>query len=126
MQPDRNAWQLGRRHTSRSVWSALTWWPWCGRGSDTERERKPGRGRIVVKAAYAPSESHSIEEIEMKLLLEAVSLRYGYDFRDYAIGPLRRSISTGMAGEGVATLSAYQDRLLHDSSSTTRLPGTTA
>jgi len=78
----------------------------------------------VVKAAYAPSESHSIEEIEMKLLLEAVSLRYGYDFRDYAIGPLRRSISTGMAGEGVATISAYQDRLLHDSSSMQRFLGT--
>jgi chemotaxis protein methyltransferase CheR len=70
------------------------------------------------------SESPSLEEIETKLLLEAVSLRYGYDFRDYASGPLRRSITTAMAGEGVTTISAYQDRLLHDSSSMQRFLGT--
>jgi chemotaxis protein methyltransferase CheR len=79
---------------------------------------------MVLKAPAAASDSHSVEEIETKLLLEAVSLRYGYDFRDYAVGPLRRSISTGMAGEGVATISAYQDRLLHDSSSMQRFLGT--
>jgi chemotaxis protein methyltransferase CheR len=61
-------------------------------------------------------ETQSLENIEVKLLLEAVSLRYGYDFRDYAAAPLRRSIAAGMAGEGVATISAYQDRLLHDAS----------
>ncbi len=72
----------------------------------------------------AASESQSLEEIEVKLLLEAVSLRYGYDFRDYASGPLRRSITTGMAGEGVSTISALQDRLLHDSSSMQRFLGT--
>jgi chemotaxis protein methyltransferase CheR len=56
----------------------------------------------------------NVEDIEIKLLLEGVSMRYGYDFREYAVGPLRRSLTLGMAGEGVATISAYQDRLLHD------------
>jgi chemotaxis protein methyltransferase CheR len=56
----------------------------------------------------------NIEEIEIKLLLEGVCLRYGYDFREYALAPLRRSIAAGMAGEGVPTISAYQERLLHD------------
>jgi chemotaxis protein methyltransferase CheR len=60
--------------------------------------------------------SSSLEEIEIKLLLEGVCLRYGYDFREYATAPLRRSIASGMAGEGVTTISAYQERLLHDSS----------
>ncbi len=78
----------------------------------------------MVKATPPPPETQSLEEIELKLLLEAVSLRYGYDFRDYALGPLRRSISTGMAGEGVTTISAYQDRLLHDSGSMQRFLGT--
>jgi chemotaxis protein methyltransferase CheR len=55
-----------------------------------------------------------LEDIEIRLLLEGVSLRYGYDFKEYAIGPLRRSLALGMAGEGVATISSYQDRLLHD------------
>jgi chemotaxis protein methyltransferase CheR len=56
----------------------------------------------------------NIEEIEIKLLLEGACLRYGYDFREYALPPLRRSIAAGMAGEGVTTISAYQERLLHD------------
>jgi chemotaxis protein methyltransferase CheR len=56
----------------------------------------------------------NLEEIEIKLLLEGVAMRYGYDFRDYAPGPLKRSIASGMAGEGVPTVSAYLERLLHD------------
>ena len=58
----------------------------------------------------------NVEEIEIKLLLEGVLMRYGYDFREYALAPLRRSIASGMAGEGVPTISAYQARLLHDES----------
>jgi chemotaxis protein methyltransferase CheR len=58
----------------------------------------------------------NVEEIEIKLLLEGVVMRYGYDFREYALAPLKRSIASGMAGEGVATISAYQERLLHDAS----------
>jgi chemotaxis protein methyltransferase CheR len=69
-----------------------------------------------LKTAPTPSELKTLEDIEIKLLLEAVSLRYGYDFREYAIGPLRRSIVAGMHGEGALTISAYQDRLLHDTS----------
>src|SRR5712691_7774974 len=58
----------------------------------------------------------NVEVIEIKLLLEGVAMRYGYDFREYALAPLKRSIASGMAGEGVATISAYQERLLHDES----------
>jgi len=74
-----------------------------------------------LKALAIQSETHSVEEIEMRLLLEAISLRYGYDFREYASGPLRRSISAGMSAEGVSTMSAYQDRLLRDASCMQRL-----
>jgi chemotaxis protein methyltransferase CheR len=62
----------------------------------------------------------NIEDIEVKLLLEGVLLRYGYDFREYALAPLKRSIASGMAGEGVPTISAYQERLLHDPTSMQR------
>src|SRR2546427_11303939 len=58
----------------------------------------------------------NVEEIEIKLLLEGIAMRYGYDFREYALAPLKRSIASGMAGEGVATISAYQERLLHAAS----------
>jgi chemotaxis protein methyltransferase CheR len=77
-----------------------------------------------LRAAPTRSETQSLEEIEIKLLLEAISLRYGYDFREYAVAPLRRSVSAGMSAEGVATISAYQDRLLHDESCMQRLLST--
>lgn len=56
----------------------------------------------------------SLEEIELQLLLEGIAMQYGYDFREYTMGPLRRNILMSMAFEGAPTISAYQDRLLHD------------
>lgn len=64
-----------------------------------------------------------IEEIEIRLLLEAIHLAYGYDFREYSLPPLRRSIVSAMAAEGALTISAYQDRILHDPSSLQRFLG---
>jgi chemotaxis protein methyltransferase CheR len=55
-----------------------------------------------------------LAEIETQLLLDGIRLCYGYDFRDYAVGPLRRSILAAMADEGTASISAFQDRILHD------------
>jgi chemotaxis protein methyltransferase CheR len=55
-----------------------------------------------------------LEEVEIQLLLEGIRLTYGYDFREYAPRPLRRSIVAAMQAEGVPTISAYQDRILHD------------
>lgn len=65
-----------------------------------------------------------LEDIEFGLLLEGIRLRYGYDFREYAVRPLRRSIHDAMVGEGVSTISAYQERLLHDASSMHRFLST--
>lgn len=65
----------------------------------------------------------AIEEIEIHLLVEAIRLAYGYDFREYAVPPLRRAIVSSMAAEGVPTISAYQDRILHDASSLQRFLG---
>jgi chemotaxis protein methyltransferase CheR len=56
----------------------------------------------------------SLEEIEVGLLLEAVFRYYGYDFRDYAPGSLRRRVRYYMGECGLHTISALQDRLLHD------------
>jgi chemotaxis protein methyltransferase CheR len=64
-----------------------------------------------------------LEEIELRLLLEGIRLSYGYDFREYALGPLRRGLTAAMAREGVRTVSAYQDRILHDASCMQRFLG---
>jgi len=68
----------------------------------------------------APPASPSLEEIEIQLLLEGIALHYGYDFRDYALSPLRRNIVMSMAIEGVPTISRYQERILHDPESMER------
>lgn len=65
----------------------------------------------------------SLEEIEIRLLLEGIRLSYGYDFREYALRPLRRSITDAMRSEGVSSISAYQDRILHDASCMHRFLG---
>ncbi len=40
--------------------------------------------------------------------------RYGYDFRDYAVASLKRRLARAMDEEGLRTLSAFQERVLHD------------
>lgn len=65
-----------------------------------------------------------LEEIEIQLLLEGIRLCYGYDFREYSLSPLRRGLMAAMAREGVQTVSAYQDRVLHDPACMQRFLGT--
>ncbi len=63
---------------------------------------------------YRSLDPEAIEAIELQLLLEAMVQRYGYDFRDYAVASLKRRLRAAMGKEGLHTLSAFQDRVLHD------------
>jgi chemotaxis protein methyltransferase CheR len=56
----------------------------------------------------------ALEDLEIRLLLEAVYQHYGYDFREYAQASLRRRVWRRVAEEGLETISALQDRLLHE------------
>ncbi|MDI6777287.1 MAG: protein-glutamate O-methyltransferase CheR [Syntrophales bacterium] len=60
------------------------------------------------------SSNKEVEEIEIGLLLEGIYRQYGYDFRDYAPASLKRRILKAMADEKLNTVSALQDRVLHD------------
>lgn len=53
-------------------------------------------------------------DIELQLLLQAVFLKYHYDFRGYAEASLRRRLRTALGHFGVRTLSQLQDLVLHD------------
>src|SRR2546430_76224 len=55
-----------------------------------------------------------IEETELRLLLEGVRNCYGFDFRDYAEESLKRRLWGAVRDAGAATVSAYQDKVLHD------------
>lgn len=55
-----------------------------------------------------------IEDIEVRLLLEAIHLRYGFDLRDYAQSSLRRRVQSALAKSGLEHLGQLQHRLLGD------------
>jgi chemotaxis protein methyltransferase CheR len=78
---------------------------------------------IRLEGVKSSQDQIVVEEIEVRLLLEGIRLRYGYDFREYAINPIRRSIYDAMASEGLSTISTYQDRILHDEPSMHRFLG---
>jgi len=62
-----------------------------------------------------------IEAIELELLLEAIFRKYNYDFRQYSKASLRRRLQSALLDFQVNTISALQDRLLHDETSFPRL-----
>jgi chemotaxis protein methyltransferase CheR len=53
-------------------------------------------------------------DIELKLLLEGVYLRYQHDFRHYAVASLRRRMRQALERFGCKTLSRLQERVLHE------------
>ncbi|MEI9936139.1 MAG: CheR family methyltransferase [Pseudomonadota bacterium] len=56
----------------------------------------------------------SDEDLELHLLLEAIYLKFQYDFRRYSRTSLRRRLGEALSAFGCNTLSALQDRVLHD------------
>jgi chemotaxis protein methyltransferase CheR len=56
----------------------------------------------------------SVEDIEIELLLEGVFLRFGYDFRGYQRAPLRRKLHSLMQANGLKSVSALQECVMHD------------
>jgi chemotaxis protein methyltransferase CheR len=61
------------------------------------------------------------EAIEIDALLESVFRLYGFDFRQYARASLRRRLWRRAQLEGAPTISALQEKLLHESGCMERL-----
>lgn len=53
-------------------------------------------------------------DIELRLLLEAIHMRYHYDFRGYAEASLRRRVAAALPKLGCDTVSRLQERVLHE------------
>ncbi|KUL97323.1 chemotaxis protein CheR [Bosea sp. WAO] len=62
-----------------------------------------------------------VEDIEIRLLLEALFVRYHYDFRNYSMASLKRRLRQARQQLGFATFSAMQESLLHDPAMLPRL-----
>lgn len=62
-----------------------------------------------------------VEDIEIELLLEAIYRRYHYDFRHYARASIKRRLLQARGQLGFESISAMQERLLHDEAMLPRL-----
>lgn len=63
----------------------------------------------------------NVEDIEIRLLLEALYQRYHYDFRQYARASIKRRLVQARDQLGCASISALQDLVLHHPDTATRL-----
>jgi len=57
---------------------------------------------------------HSDTDIELKMLMEAIYLKYSYDFRDYTGASQKRRVLHAMREMDCATISQLQSRVLHE------------
>lgn len=64
----------------------------------------------------AARNSAELEDLEVDLLLSAISRRFGYDFRNYSKASIKRRIRRAVQELRVATISGLQEKLLHDPS----------
>ncbi|MBU0562709.1 MAG: protein-glutamate O-methyltransferase CheR, partial [Gammaproteobacteria bacterium] len=53
-------------------------------------------------------------EIELKLLIEAIYLKYSYDFRDYSGASLKRRVLLALKQLQCESISALQRKILYD------------
>jgi chemotaxis protein methyltransferase CheR len=54
------------------------------------------------------------ENIEIKVLIEAIYLKYGYDFRNYSKASIKRRILHRLSLSGLKTISEMQHKILYD------------
>jgi chemotaxis protein methyltransferase CheR len=75
----------------------------------------------TVEATLDEQQKLDLEGIEINLLTEGIYQHYGFDFRDYALPSLKRRIWKRVYAEGLSTVSALQEKILHDPSAMERL-----
>ena len=63
------------------------------------------------------------ENIELRLLLEAIYLKYGYDFRNYSMVSLKRRLKQACEKLDCRSFSMLQDLILHDQSKVSEILG---
>jgi chemotaxis protein methyltransferase CheR len=69
----------------------------------------------------SPETSCDLQDVEVDLLLEGVFRVYGFDFRQYSRASIKRRLLELMRAEKLETLSAFQNRILHDRACLNRL-----
>lgn len=89
--------------------------PQTGPPDPTDESGRRPVGRRTLPFAVAPDRYDPVRErLEIELLLEGVYRQHGFDFRSYAYPSVRRRLWRRARAEGLETMSALQDRVLHD------------
>jgi chemotaxis protein methyltransferase CheR len=73
---------------------------------------RPPTQDVTPPLSYDPA----LERLEIELLLEGIFRQYGFDFRSYAYASIRRRLWRRIEAERLTTVSALQERVLHDPS----------
>lgn len=70
----------------------------------------PPQPAVEPPQAFKPD----LERIEIELLLEGIFRHYGFDFRSYAYASIRRRLWKRIEEDGLSSVSALQEKVLHD------------
>ncbi|MFL5466182.1 MAG: hypothetical protein ACJ79N_03855, partial [Gemmatimonadaceae bacterium] len=73
-------------------------------------EERPDADAASDRQAFKPD----LERIEIELLLEGIFRHYGFDFRAYAYASIRRRLWKRIEEDGLNSISALQERVLHE------------
>jgi len=76
---------------------------------------------MTLRVGEGNGADDALERVEVELLLEGVYRVYGYDFRQYAPGSIRRRVKHRMEAERLRTVSELQSLVLHDADAMQRL-----
>jgi chemotaxis protein methyltransferase CheR len=76
---------------------------------------------LLAQGQSEPAKRNDLETLEIDLVLEAIYQQYGYDFRDYARGSIKRRLWRRVYAEGLESISGLQERVLHDQDAMDRL-----
>jgi chemotaxis protein methyltransferase CheR len=79
------------------------------------------RVETPLKQGLEPARRSDLETLEIDLVLEGIYQQYGYDFRAYARGSIKRRLWRRVYAEGLESISGLQERVLHDQDAMNRL-----
>jgi chemotaxis protein methyltransferase CheR len=68
----------------------------------------------VTSSVVEVTRKDGLADLELSLLLQAILRFSGHDFTDYTQATLKRRVAERLRAENVATISALQERVLHD------------
>ena len=73
-----------------------------------------GAAGLVRPGGPKQAPAETVEDVEVRLLADGIFRVHGYDFRDYAQVSLRRRIRHLVREDRLSSISALQERVLHD------------